>query len=65
MKDAFCEAGRGLETTYKGSMPSFRIDYILYDNPMRAIQYESEREVPSDHKLITAELQIGDLFHAY
>ncbi len=62
MKDAFGEAGRGLETTYKGSMPSFRIDYILFDNPMRAIHYESVAEVPSDHKLIVTELQIGDLF---
>ena len=62
MKDAFGEAGRGLETTYKGSMPSFRIDYILFDNPMRAIHYESVAEVPSDHKWIAAKLQIGDLF---
>ena len=65
MKDAFGEAGRGIETTYKGSMPSFRIDYILYDNPMRAIRYHSVDEVPSDHKLIAAELQIGELFRAY
>jgi endonuclease/exonuclease/phosphatase family metal-dependent hydrolase len=65
MKDAFDQAGRGIETTYKGSMPSFRIDYILYDNPMRAIRYHSVDEVPSDHKLISAELQIGDLFRAY
>lgn len=62
MKDVFSEAGRGIETTYKGSMPSFRIDYILFDNPMRAISYNSISEVPSDHKLIVAELQIGDLF---
>ena len=65
MKDAFGEAGMGLETTYKGSMPSFRIDYILYDNPMRAIRYRSVADVPSDHKLITAELQVGDLFRGY
>lgn len=62
MKDVFSEAGQGIETTYKGSMPSFRIDYILFDNPMRAISYNSISEVPSDHKLIVAELQIGDLF---
>lgn len=63
MRDAFVEAGSGLETTYKGSMPSFRIDYILFDNPMRALQYQSIKEVPSDHKLVMAELQIGQLFH--
>ena len=65
MKDAFGEAGMGLETTYKGSMPSFRIDYILYDNPMRAIRYRSVADVPSDHKLITAVLQVGDLFRGF
>lgn len=65
MKDAFGEAGRGLETTYKGSMPSFRIDYILYDNPMRAIRYNSIEEVPSDHKLIVTDLQIYGLFQGY
>ena len=58
----FVEAGSGLETTYKGSMPSFRIDYILFDNPMRALQYQSIKEVPSDHKLVMAELQVGGLF---
>ncbi len=63
MRDAFVEAGRGLETTYKGSMPSFRIDYVLFDNPMRALNYKSINEVPSDHKLLVAELQVGQLFH--
>ena len=63
MRDAFVEAGRGLETTYKGSMPSFRIDYVLFDNPMRAVNYKSITEVPSDHKLLVAELQVGQLFH--
>ncbi|MDA0784595.1 MAG: endonuclease/exonuclease/phosphatase family protein [Bacteroidetes bacterium] len=62
MRDAFVEAGSGLETTYKGSMPSFRIDYILFDNPMRALQYQSIEEVPSDHKLVIAELQVVQLF---
>jgi endonuclease/exonuclease/phosphatase family metal-dependent hydrolase len=65
MKDVFSEAGSGIETTYKGSMPSFRIDYILFDNPMRAISYNSISEVPSDHKLIVAELQVGDIFLGY
>ena len=62
MRDAFVEAGRGLETTYKGSMPSFRIDYLLFDNPMRAVSYRSIKEVPSDHKLLVTELQVGQLF---
>ena len=63
MRDAFVESGSGLETTYKGSMPSFRIDYVLFDNPIRAIHYNSVKEVPSDHKLVVTELQVGQLFH--
>jgi endonuclease/exonuclease/phosphatase family metal-dependent hydrolase len=31
MKDAFQVSGNGISNTYNGSMPSFRIDYILYD----------------------------------
>jgi hypothetical protein len=43
-------------------MPSFRIDYLLFDNPMRAVSYRSINEVPSDHKLLVTELQVGQLF---
>jgi hypothetical protein len=35
----------------------------LFDNPMRAVSYHSIKEVPSDHKLVVSELQVGELFH--
>lgn len=65
MKDAFIESGRGIETTYKGAFPSFRIDYILFDNPIQGIQYFSFEEVPSDHKLLMATLSTQQLYKRY
>jgi endonuclease/exonuclease/phosphatase family metal-dependent hydrolase len=54
MKDAFVEAGFGLETTYKGRFPSFRIDYLFCDGSLAVSQYASWSDVPSDHKLVGA-----------
>ena len=58
MKDAFVEAGWGLETTYKGKFPSFRIDYIFCDGGLDVIDYESFSDVPSDHKMVLSVLRI-------
>lgn len=55
--DAFREAGRGIERTYKGPFPSFRIDYILYSRKFYCTSYQSSSAVPGDHKLIWAELE--------
>ena len=54
MKDAFVESGFGLETTYKGPFPSFRIDYLLCDGEFQINAYNSWSDVPSDHKLVAA-----------
>jgi endonuclease/exonuclease/phosphatase family metal-dependent hydrolase len=59
LNDAFIERGNGLETTYKGPFPSFRIDYVLYSDPLICEQYESFEEVPGDHKMITAKFNSG------
>ncbi len=56
--DAFREAGNGLQTTYKGKLPNFRIDYIIHSKNIKAINYNSTSEIPSDHKLIHAQLQL-------
>lgn len=61
--DAFVKCGRGLERTYKGPFPSFRIDYILYSDPMICIRYNSRSNVPSDHKLVSATFKIDQLFY--
>ncbi len=59
LKDAFIERGNGLETTYKGPFPSFRIDYILFSDPLICEEYKSFKEVPGDHKMITAKFNSG------
>ena len=55
LKDAFCEAGSGLERTYLGPFPSFRIDYILSSKNLKAHSYNSSEEIPGDHKLLWAD----------
>jgi endonuclease/exonuclease/phosphatase family metal-dependent hydrolase len=48
--DSFCTAGSGfLGSTYAGNFPSFRIDYILYDNSFTASNYSKNSITLSDH----------------
>lgn len=56
LMDAFRVAGNGLEKTYTGPFPSFRIDYILYSNLFNCISYKSHSRIPSDHKFVYATL---------
>jgi endonuclease/exonuclease/phosphatase family metal-dependent hydrolase len=55
--DAFREAGTGIERTYKGPFPSFRIDYILFSKKLACKAYHSTEKIPGDHKLVWAELE--------
>ena len=55
-KDAFMESGSGLGNTYAGTLPSLRIDYILYDKNFRAFTYTTGRENISDHYPVAATL---------
>lgn len=57
--DAFREAGRAVERTYKGPFPSFRIDYILHSRNFYCSKYFSSSSVPGDHKLIWAEYDMA------
>jgi endonuclease/exonuclease/phosphatase family metal-dependent hydrolase len=59
--DAFCEAGNGMERTYKGPFPSFRIDYILFSKNIGCTFYKSYDNVPGDHKMVTASLDLSKL----
>jgi endonuclease/exonuclease/phosphatase family metal-dependent hydrolase len=48
--DSFCKAGTGfLSSTYAGNFPSFRIDYILYDDAFTASNYSKNNINLSDH----------------
>lgn len=53
MHDAFRVAGRGIGNTYAGELPSLRIDYIMYSNPMVAYQFRRVKTEYSDHYPIT------------
>jgi hypothetical protein len=58
MKDAFVESGSGLGRTYVGAMPSFRIDYMLYDPGFTAYNYYAKAFEFSDHKMLSCTLKI-------
>src|SRR5690554_1331547 len=53
LKDAFLESGKGLGRTYIGDFPSFRIDYILYDDNFTASGYKTHGVKLSDHHPIS------------
>ncbi len=61
LNDAFKTAGRGVPSTYRGFFPSFRIDYIFYDNSMNANNFEVLSNITySDHYPIFAALELTD-----
>ena len=59
LKDSFVEAGTGLGNTYFGSLPSFRIDYILHSNFIRSIYNERVKVRLSDHYPVLSYLQVN------
>lgn len=58
MKDAFMEAGSGFGRTYVGSMPSFRIDFIMGDPSFAFYNYYAKAFDFSDHKLVSCSVKI-------
>jgi endonuclease/exonuclease/phosphatase family metal-dependent hydrolase len=59
LKDAFRETGRGFGQTFiGGSVPSFRIDYILHDKKFKAYQFTTIHKPYSDHYPITCLLDL-------
>lgn len=58
-KDAFMESGRGLGRTYIGDFPSFRIDYILYDQSFESSNYQTHSVELSDHHPISTNIHIN------
>jgi len=58
--DSFCKAGTGfLGSTYAGNFPSFRIDYILYDDAFTAYHYSKNSFDLSDHYPVQVFLKIA------
>lgn len=58
LKDAFKTAGSSFGGTYAGKLPSFRIDYILYDKSFKASNYRVERTRLSDHFPVICNINI-------
>ncbi|MCB0653834.1 MAG: endonuclease/exonuclease/phosphatase family protein [Saprospiraceae bacterium] len=56
-KDTFKEAGVGLGTTYAGSIPALRIDYIFGAPDMKTLEFEIIKADFSDHYPVFARLQ--------
>lgn len=56
LNDAFIDAGKGVSNTYRGKLPPFRIDYIMYSNHFKASNYQRPRVTYSDHYPITVKL---------
>lgn len=57
LEDSFVESGFGISNTYNGKLPSFRIDYILYNNFFRSFNYKRDRVYYSDHFPISCVLE--------
>ena len=49
LRDAFMESGNGVGRTYIGSFPSFRIDYILHSTNLQSADFQTYKDVLSDH----------------
>lgn len=58
LNDAFIESGWGTSNTYNGELPSFRIDYILYDQKFTAQNYQRDRVFFSDHFPIHCQISV-------
>jgi endonuclease/exonuclease/phosphatase family metal-dependent hydrolase len=58
LKDAFVESGWGISNSYNGELPSFRIDYILYDKKFVSGNYKRDRVNYSDHFPVRCQLRL-------
>ncbi|KXB08901.1 hypothetical protein AKJ55_00235 [candidate division MSBL1 archaeon SCGC-AAA382M17] len=60
LNDAFVEAGSGVGITYRGKFPSYRIDYIFYDNSFKINNFKIIEKRFSDHNPIKASVSIKE-----
>lgn len=58
--DAFVEAGNGFGRTYAGAMPSYRIDFIMYDDHFKAVNFETLPVDISDHYPVVSNFVMND-----
>jgi endonuclease/exonuclease/phosphatase family metal-dependent hydrolase len=60
LKDAFRKSGRGFGNSYKGELPSFRIDYIFVQDPLLPYRFKRIKTEYSDHFPIITTIYIPD-----
>jgi endonuclease/exonuclease/phosphatase family metal-dependent hydrolase len=58
LNDAFISSGKGLGNTYHGTIPSFRIDYILHSGEFHSLFFERVKVNLSDHYPIICVLDL-------
>ncbi len=58
LNDSFIEAGNGIGNTYNGAFPSYRIDYIFYNDGFECIKCNSPKVQLSDHYPVISFLKI-------
>lgn len=61
MQDGFRQQGRGLGTTFQGSLPALRIDYILSAPKFPILDYQVIRDGFSDHYPVMSVLDVERL----
>lgn len=59
-QDTFTEKGRGIGTTYAGSIPALRIDFIFADQNFEILNHEILDEDLSDHYPVVGTLKIKE-----
>lgn len=58
LNDSFKKAGHGAAYTFKGFFNLLRIDYVLYSDELKAVQYDSPYFESSDHKPVVVTFAI-------
>lgn len=58
LSDAFMGSGRGIGNTYRGKLPSFRIDFIFHSPEFESNNYKTHKINLSDHYPVTCGLYI-------
>lgn len=58
LRDAFQQSGFGISTTYNGSFPAFRIDYVLHDKKLQSSNYKVIQKNLSDHYPVVCNISI-------
>ncbi len=59
-KDTFQSRGKGIATTFNGSIPALRIDYILADPVFKVLGHQTIHEGYSDHYPVFGSLLLKD-----